>query len=82
MPVERSRWIATRAPSRAGRIVPEKRTRLPLWTRVALTDVPTLTATPTVTIGLTISGLVGIRTRYCVFSATETSGNANSPCGR
>ena len=33
--------------------------------------------TPTLTIGLTISGLVGMRTRYCVFSGTDSSGNAN-----
>src|SRR4051794_4817024 len=67
-------WMATGWPSLAGVTVPEKRTRLPRRMERELTFVETLTLTPTVTIGLTTSGLEGISTRYWVFTPTERTG--------
>jgi hypothetical protein len=61
------------------RIEPEKRTRCPRVTRVVLVWVVTRTATATPTIGLLTSGRLGTTIRYCVFSGTDSSGNANAP---
>src|SRR5438093_1201164 len=65
---------------RAGRRVPEKRTRRPRRSRWRRTCVLTRTATPTETIGLTTAGRSVISTRYCVFSATVSNGNEKAPC--
>src|SRR5687767_6623736 len=72
-------WIAHCAPARPGRIVPLKRIERPRLTRVALTLVLTLTATPSVRIGDGTSRPSVETTRYCVVAGTLSSGNAKLP---
>src|SRR3954454_3124383 len=77
-PREPSFWIANRAPSRAGRIVPEKRTRRPRLTLVLLTLVLTRTATATVAIGLVTLPSV-VCTRSWVVAGRASAPKANAP---
>src|SRR3954465_5408686 len=77
-PREPSFWIANSAPSRAGRIVPEKRTRRPRLTLVLLTLVFTRTATATVAIGLVTLPSV-VWTRSCVVCASAAGPNETPP---
>src|SRR3954449_10006504 len=77
-PERLSFWIAYCAPSRPGRIVPEKRTRRPRLTRVWLTFVLTRTATAMVATGL-VTFLSVVCTRSWVVAGSASAGNENAP---
>src|SRR3954469_8446488 len=77
-PRDPSFWIANNAPSRAGRIVPEKRTRRPRLTRVRSTLVLTRTATATVATGLVTLPSV-VCTRSCVVAGSASGPRAKPP---
>src|SRR5262245_60509089 len=72
-------WMASGVLGTAGRTVPEKRTLDPRLTFRWVTEVRTSTWTLTVTIGLTMLGLLATSTRYCVVSGTESRVNENAP---